>query len=132
MAEIGKSRKNNRAMSLAELIVGFLLFAIVIIPIFGIIPTAYMSIKKAEDYSTASCYAQEVLELYSLSDPSFTQDDFHNEWDIDLNNTEYTVILDLHALDKKESHCLIDVVVNIYWKKIPEHIQVFRRVYYNE
>lgn len=132
MPECRRYRKKNQAMSLAEVIVGFLLFAIVIIPTFGIIPTAYMCIKKAEDYATASCYAQEVLEIYSISDPSMTPDEFHRTWDTILNNTEYHVTMDVYALDERSPHSLLDVVINMYWKKIPEKVQVFRRVYYNE
>ena len=123
-------RKSRQALSLAELIIGLCLFAIAIIPIFGIIPTAYMSIKKAEDYSTASCYANEILEMYRLSDPLLTDDDAHTQWDVDLNQTEYTVKIDIYARDEIKPHKLLDVVVNIYWKKVPERIDVFTRVCY--
>lgn len=125
-------RRKKQAISLAEVIVGLCLFAIVIIPIFGIIPMAYMSIKKAEDYSAASCYAQEVLSIYRLNDPFLEDDHYRREWDIVMNNTDYTVSLDVYAVDKGTiPHELIDVVVNMYWKKIPEQIKVFSRVYYN-
>ena len=124
-------RKKLMALSLAELIIGLCLFAIAIIPIFGIIPTAYMSIKKAEDYSTASCYANEIVEIYRLSNPNLTQDHIHNTWDTALNNTEYTVVVDLYGQgvpSTSGSYKMMDVIVNIYWKKVPEHIGVFTRI----
>lgn len=126
-----ESRKHHNAagISLAEVIIGLCLFAVAIIPIFGIIPTAYMSIKKAEDYSAASFYAQQVTEIYRISDPSL-EDDFHNEWDLDLNNQGFRVVLDLYGADRQRPHALVDVIVNLYWKNIPEHVNVYTRVYY--
>jgi len=124
--------KGRRGLSLAELIVGLGLFAIVIIPIFGIIPTAYMSIKKAEDYSAASCYAQEVIEIYKVTNPSLTESYVTNGWDVVLNGTEYHVAVGLYGIDYNNPYRVVDVVVNMYWKKIPEKINVFTRVFYNE
>lgn len=124
-------RRKSRAMTLAELIIGLALFAIAIIPIFGIIPTAYMSIKKAEDYASASCYAQEVLEMYRMSNPSLTDEQhYHGSRDVILNNTEYKMYIDVYGMDENTPYETIDVVVNLYWKKIPEHLDVFTRIVY--
>jgi hypothetical protein len=124
-----KGSIKKRGMSLAELIVGLCLFSIAIIPLFGIIPTAYMSIKKAEDFSAASCYAQEIIEIYRQENPSFTGYNFHRRLDPTLNGTDYHVDLDVYDI---HPGVMIDVVINIYWKRIPEHISVFSRMYYNE
>ncbi|MDQ7825765.1 MAG: hypothetical protein RDV48_23390 [Candidatus Eremiobacteraeota bacterium] len=120
----------ERGLSLAELIIGLFLFAIAIIPIFGIIPTAYMSIKKAEDYSAASCYAQSIIELYRITNPDIMYDQ-QIAFDKVLNNTEYHVVTDLYGRDPQFPHKLMDVVVNIYWKKIPERVTVYSRIFYN-
>jgi len=132
------SAGSKRGLSLAELIIGLALFAIVIIPIFGIIPTAYMSIRKAEDYSAASCYAQELVELYRLSNPSISDLNVHNEWDVILNTTEYRVAVDVYGVCcniygvSEPPYRAVDVVVNMYWKKIPEHLSVTTRIFFNE
>ena len=117
-------------MSLVELIIALCLFAVAIIPLFGIIPTAYVSVKKAEDYSAASFYAQQVTEIYRISNPHI-EDDFHNEWELAMNNQDFRVVLDLYGADRQIPCRLVDVIVNIYWKNIPEHVNVYTRVYYH-
>ena len=123
--------RKKRALSLAELIIGLCLFAIAIIPIFGIIPTAYFSIKKAEDYSSASCYAHEVIDNYRITNPSIS-DDVHREWPVCLNNTEYNVSVDLIPQDVGSPSNLIDVVVTLKWKKIPEQYTLYSRIFYSQ
>ena len=121
-------------MSLVELIIGICLFAIAIIPMFGIIPTAYISIKKAEDYAAASCYAHQVIEFYRLNDPGIT-DDMRNHWPFVMNNTEYEIYLDLYPRDNPPSGAassLVDVVVDVQWKKIPEEIVLYSRIFYGQ
>jgi hypothetical protein len=129
-----KNRREIRALSLPELIVGLFLFTIAIFPLFGIIPTAYMSIKKAEDFSAASCYAQELIEIYRLTDPHLMVSDSPHTTNLDvkLNGTDYKVLLDIYNMDGNSPAKLVDVTVNMYWKRIPEHISVYSRVYYNE
>jgi hypothetical protein len=122
-------------MTLAELIIGLCLFSIVIIPMFGIIPTAYTSIKKAEDYSSASCYAQEIIESYRAVNANLTIPYDSRAWDITLNTTDYHVVVDLYGIDQGAGpapHDLIDVVVNMYRRKIPQQFQFYSRIYYNK
>ncbi len=122
-------------MSLAELIIGLTLFAIAIIPIFGIIPTAYMSIKKAEDYSAASCYAQEIIEVYRLTDPALEDPVVTTEWyPVKLNGTDYLAQVSLYGIDPIASgqHRVIDAVVIMKWQKVPDQIQVFTRIFIND
>jgi hypothetical protein len=123
-------QKKTRAMSLPELIIGLALFAIAIIPIFGIIPTAYMSIKKAEDYSSASCYAQEVIDIYRADDPSLFDPYRHTSRDVFLNETPYHMDIGVYGMDENIPYKMIDVVVILTWKKIPERLSVFTRISY--
>jgi hypothetical protein len=130
-----RERKKSMALSLAELIIGLCLFALAIIPIFGIIPTAYMSIKKAEDYSAASCYAQEIVEIYRLTDPALHDQYTTSPWyHVKLNSTDYSVIVGLYGIDYGASDpCrVVDVVVSMKWQKVPDKISVFTRVFYND
>jgi hypothetical protein len=134
MNEFG-NRAKHRAMTLAELIIGLCLFSLVIIPMFGIIPTAYTSIKKAEDYSSASCYAQEIIESYRAVNANLTIPYDSKEWDIQLNSTDYHVLVGLYGIDSGAypgSYDLIDVVVNLYRRKIPQQFQFYSRIYYNK
>jgi len=127
-----KARRKHAAMTLAELIVGLFLFAIVIIPVFGIIPLSYLSVKKAEDFSTASLYAQEIANSYRIHNPGLMVPSLCTKKDVLLNNTEYYVHIGLYGIDLELPHTLVDVVVTLYWKKIPEQTRIMTRVHYGE
>jgi hypothetical protein len=129
------SPRKASAFSLVEIIVALFLLSLAIIPIFGIIPTACMSIKKGEDYAAASLYAQKIEEIYRFSDPCLYSDYFHNEWDLDLNSTDYLVKLDIYGVDTvtpPSPHKMMDVIINIYWRKNPERMHVFSTIYNNK
>jgi hypothetical protein len=126
------SLRKTSAFSLVEIIVALFLLSLAIIPIFGIIPTACMSIKKGEDYAAASLYAQQIEEVYRFSEPCLYPAYFHNEWDMNLNSTDFQVKLDIYGVDAASPHKVMDVISTIYWKKNPALMHVFSTVYYNK
>lgn len=120
--------------TLAEVIFAAALVAVALIPIFGIIPTSYMCIKKAEDFAAASNYAVELIEdvrtYFPLYQPMGGSLPDHVIYDnFIMNDTGYKVIRWIYGVDPSYPHKVVDVKIILLWKKIPERLVMTTRIY---
>jgi len=120
-------------LTLVEIIVAVAIIATALILIVSIIPTGILSLKKAEDYQSASSYGMALIEEVKNRRPEHlaypvTDLDFNR----DFNNTTFHFQRDIYAIDVQVPHRLFDIVVTINWSQQPEPITLSTRVYYQE
>jgi Tfp pilus assembly protein PilV len=128
--------RKAEGLSLVEVIVAVALLSLILIPLVGVFPTSYMSIKKAEDYQTAASYAQALIQEVQADPPDLdTLDQQVDRFEVVLNGTAYLVTRGIYAVDTPREgrpHKLVDVAVHLAWKRIPESLLVTSRLVFNQ
>ncbi|MDQ7822007.1 MAG: type II secretion system protein [Candidatus Eremiobacteraeota bacterium] len=123
----------ERAFTLIEIVVALAILAASLILIISVIPTGVMSLKKAEDYQSASAYAAYLVEEARQQRPpsaSYPLTDWVGEKAI--NRTVFTFQRDIYAVDRQEPHRVFDIIVTVRWVRTPRPLTLSTRVYFQD
>lgn len=123
----------QKGFTLIEVIVATALVAISLFIIASIIPTGILSLKKAEDYQSASALGMSLIEDVRAEKPhhaSYPVTDLVTERE--LNNTQFHVQRDIYALNQQSPPRFFDCLVTIRWNRQPVPLKLSTRLYFRE
>jgi len=123
----------QKGLTLIEVIVATALIAISLFIIASIIPTGILSLKKGEDYQSASALGMSLIEEVRSEKPH------HSSYPVtdivatrELNNTLFTLQRDIYALDQQSPPRFFDVIVTIGWNRQPVPLRLSTRLFFRE